>query len=287
MPLPTLSIILPAHNEADSLQTLLPLLKAAYPHAEIIVVNDGSSDHTLTTAETAGVRVISHPHSIGNGAAIKTGVRHASGDTLLLIDADSQHRVEDIATLLDEYAKGYSMVVGARTRDGQANAPRWLGNTSYNMLASWIVGRPIRDLTSGFRVVNAKKFKEFLHLLPNGFSYPSTITMAFFRSGYAVSYVNVTVNKRIGRSHIRPISDGFRFLIIIYKVATLYSPLKVFLPLAGLHFIIGLCYYGFAGHLTYFSTILISASIIIFLIGLVSEQITTLMYQQKQHENTD
>lgn len=282
----SLSIILPAHNEADSLQTLLPLLKAAYPHAEIIVVNDGSTDHTLQISNEAGVTVITHPHSLGNGAAIKTGVRHATGDTLILMDADSQHRVEDINALLMEYSKGYSMVVGARTRDGQANAPRWLGNTSYNLLASWIVSRPIRDLTSGFRVVSAKKFREFLHLLPNGFSYPSTITMAFFRSGYAVSYVDVTVNKRIGKSHIRPLSDGIRFLIIIYKVATLYSPLKVFLPLAGLHFIIGICYYGLAGHLTYFSTILISASIIICLIGLVSEQITTLMYQQKQHENT-
>lgn len=286
MSVESLSIILPAHNEADSLQTLLPLLKKAYPLAEIIVVNDGSTDNTLTISEEAGVTVITHPHSLGNGAAIKTGVRHATGETLLLMDADSQHRVEDIEALLNEYTNGYSMVVGARSRDGQANAPRWLGNTSYNMLASWIVGRPIRDLTSGFRVVNTRKFKEFLHLLPNGFSYPSTITMAFFRSGYAVSYIDVTVNKRIGKSHIRPLSDGIRFLIIIYKVATLYSPLKVFLPLAGLHFMIGLCYYAFAGHLTYFSTILISASIIIFLIGLVSEQITTLMYQQKQHENT-
>lgn len=285
MTMESLSIILPARNEAESLRILLPLLISHYPNAQIIVVNDGSTDNTLEVATEAGATVISHPHSLGNGAAIKTGARHATGDTLILMDADNQHRVTDIDALIQTYAKQYDMVVGARSRNSQANTSRWVGNATYNILASWIVGQPIKDLTSGFRIVNANKFREFLHLLPNGFSYPSTITMAFFRSAYPVTYIDIEANQRIGKSHLRPLSDGIRFLIIIYKVATLYSPLKVFLPLAALHFLVGLSYYFFAGHLSNFSTILISASIIIFLIGLVSEQITALMYQQKRHEN--
>jgi glycosyltransferase involved in cell wall biosynthesis len=279
-----ISIIIPAKNEAQGLQTFLGSLRALYPHFEIIVVNDGSTDETAQVAKIEGVTVINHPYSIGNGGAIKTGARNAHGDIFIFMDADGQHSPQSIAPLLEKFHQGYDMVVGARNRNGQADTLRWVGNAFYNFIASKIVGQPVIDLTSGFRVVDAKKFKQFIHLLPNGFSSPSTITMAFFRSGYSVAYVNTPVEQRLGKSHLRPLHDGIRFLIILYKMTILYSPLKVFIPLALLHFIAGVGNYTFtyltAGRFTNMSAVLISASIIIFLIGMISEQITSLMYQR-------
>lgn len=281
----SISIIIPAKNEAESLSTLLPKLKEQYPHAELIIIDDGSTDETRFVAEHNGARVIHHPYSIGNGGAIKAGARAAKGQVFIFMDADSQHQVEDIKILMAEYNKGHDMVVGVRDKTAQASRLRAIGNQFYNTLASWIVGHPVLDLTSGFRIVNGRKFKEFLHLLPNGFSYPSTITLAFFRSGYTVSYVPITVLPRKGKSHLRVLPDGIRFLIIIYKVATLYSPLKVFIPLACLHFFAGIANYLYTyttqGRFTNMSAVLIMVSVLIFLIGLVSEQITTLMYQQR------
>lgn len=283
-----ISIIIPAKNEENGLKSFLPLLREAYPDVEIIVVNDGSTDNTIDVAQKYGAKVISHPYSIGNGAAIKTGARIATGEIFIFMDADGQHQPQDIAKLMTTFQKGYDMVVGARDRSAQASWLRWCGNAFYNYLASAIVGQKVQDLTSGFRIVNAAKFKEFLYLLPNGFSSPSTITLAFFRTGYAVTYVQVLVKQRIGKSHLKPFTDGFRFLLIIYKMTILYSPLKIFLPVAFLHFVAGLTNYAYtyftSGRFTNMSAVLLSASIIIFLIGLISEQITSLMYQQLSHK---
>lgn len=282
------SVIIPAKNEAMGLKSFLPALRQAYPTFEIIVVNDGSSDETALIAKTAGARVISHPYSIGNGACLKTGARAAQGKTLLFMDGDGQHQVQAIAPLLAKYQQGYDMVVGARDRQAQASTLRWLGNCFYNKLASFIVHHPVQDLTSGMRIVNAQKFKEFLHLLPNGFSAPSTITMAFFRAGYFVAYEPIPVQQRIGQSHLKPFTDGIRFLIIIYKMAILYSPLKVFLPIASLFFLAGIGNYAHTyftqGRFTNMSVVLFSTAIIIFLIGLISEQITLLMYFNAKSE---
>jgi len=279
-----LSIIIPAKNEAQGLRTFLPTLQTHYPDAEIIVINDGSTDDTAQVAQCHGITVLHHPYSIGNGGAIKTGVRHARGDILIFMDADGQHMPTSLASLLEKYHQGYDMVVGARDKKGQASILRWAGNTLYNFIASKIVGQPVVDLTSGLRVVNAQKYKGFLHLLPNGFSSPSTITMAFFRAGYSVTYVPVNVAQRLGKSHLRPFSDGIKFLIILYKMTILYSPLKVFVPLAMLHFIAAMANYLYTyltqGRFTNMSGVLLSASIIIFLIGIISEQITSLMYQR-------
>ena len=204
-PPPTLSIILPAKNEAEGLRGTLPALKAAYPEAEIIVVDDGSTDATAQIAAEQGARVLSSPYSMGNGAAIKRGARAATGEVLVFMDADGQHGAGHVRALLDKLGEGYDMVVGARDRSGQANVHRGLANAFYNSLASWMTGHRIADLTSGFRAVRADKFREFLHLLPNGFSYPTTSTMAFFRSAYPVAYVPIPVAKRVGTSsHIRP-----------------------------------------------------------------------------------
>ena len=280
-----LSIVLPAKNEAEGLRRFLPALRAAHPLAEILVVDDGSSDATAEVARAAGATVLSNPYSLGNGASIKRGARAAQGELIVFMDADGQHQPSDVAALLAELEKGHDMVVGARVKGGQANIGRGLANAFYNRLASWMTGHRILDLTSGFRAVRADKFREFLHLLPNGFSYPTTSTMAFFRSAYPVAYVPVDVQRRVGtNSHIRPIKDGVRFLLIIFKIATLYSPVKLFAPTALMFFLTGMGYYAYTflnfGRLTNMTTLLLSASVIIFLIGLVSEQITALMYRK-------
>ena len=280
-----LSIILPAKTEAEGLRYVLPLLRREFPLAELIVVDDGSTDGTAAIAGAAGARVLSTPYSMGNGAAVKRGARAASGEVLVFLDADGQHDPAHIHLLLAKLDQGYDMAVGARSRDGQANVGRGLANGLYNRLASWMTGHRILDLTSGFRAVRAARFREFLHLLPNGFSYPTTSTMAFFRSAYAVAYVPVDVARRMGTSsHIRPIKDGVRFLLIIFKIASLYSPLKLFVPVAVAFFMMALGYYGYTfateHRLTNMSTLLFSASVIIFLIGLVSEQITNLTYRR-------
>lgn len=277
-----ISIILPAKNEAQSLEQLLPRLREHYPEEEILVVDDGSSDDTVIICNTHGVRVLSHPYSMGNGAAIKTGARNANGSVFLFMDADNQHDPTAIDSLLKDINKGFDMVVGARGSKSQANAGRGLANMFYNWFASKISGHQIRDLTSGFRAVRAEKFLEFLSMLPNGFSYPTTITMAFFRSGYTVSYVPVTLNKRIGRSHIRLMRDGIRFLLIIFRIGTLYSPLKLFTPISAFFFLAGIGHYANTylteGRFTNMSALLLITSVLVFLIGLVSEQITNLVY---------
>lgn len=278
-----ISVILPAKNEAEGLRRTLPLLRQALPDAELIVVDDGSTDDTGAVAMALGAQVLRSPYSMGNGAAIKRGARAAQGEVLVFMDADGQHDPALIGSLLARLDDGYDMVVGARDRSGQANRHRSAANSFYNSLASWMTGHAIADLTSGFRAVRADRFREFLHLLPNGFSYPTTSTMAFFRSAYPVAYVPIPVAKRVGNgSHIKPLRDGVRFLLIIFKIATLYSPLKLFLPTALAFFVMGLGYYAYTfvteHRFTNMSMLLFSASVIVFLIGLISEQVTALTY---------
>ncbi len=282
----SLSIILPCFNEAASLKTLLPLLKQHYPKAEIILVDDGSTDNSADIGQQTGIVVVKHPYRMGNGASIKSGARAATSEILVFMDADGQHHPQDITLLLQQLNTGYDMVVGARSRVSQASIGRWWANSFYNHIASWITGHKIQDLTSGFRAVNAKKFKEFIYLLPNSFSYPTTVTMAFFRTGYSVSYVPIVAAKRIGKSHINPLKDGMRFLLIILKIGTLYSPLKLFFPLSFCFFSLGIGYYIYTfltfGRFTNMGMLLLICSLLIFLIGLVSEQITQLLYSRKE-----
>ncbi len=277
-------MVLPAKNEAEGLRRTLPALRALLPQAELIVIDDGSTDATAQVAVELGAKALSSPYSMGNGAAIKRGARAATGAVIVFMDADGQHDPACIPKLVDTLNEGYDMVVGARDWSGQASAHRGAANAFYNWLASRMTGHKVMDLTSGFRVVRADKFREFLHLLPNGFSYPTTSTMAFFRSAYAVAYVPIPVAKRVGKSHIKPIRDGIRFLLIIFKIATLFSPLKLFAPTAIAFFVFGLGYYVWTfatqHRFTNMSALLFSASVIVFLIGLVSEQITALTYKK-------
>jgi glycosyltransferase involved in cell wall biosynthesis len=241
-------------------------------------VNDGSTDDTARIAEEAGAIVLSHPYSKGNGAAVKTGARAAKGDFLVFMDGDGQHSAHDIARLLAKVEEGYDLVVGARSgRSSQASVARWSANAFYNRFASWMVDRRIDDLTSGFRCVNRRKFLSFLYLLPNGFSYPTTSTMAFFRAGYSVGFVPITVAQRMGKSHISLVKDGVRFFLIIFKVGTLYSPLKVYFPAALITSGLGVLNYVF----TIFSVgyRFTNGTTIMFLIGLLSEQLTNLQFK--------
>lgn len=280
--MPRISIVLPAKDEAAALALLLPALKTHQPGAEIIVVDDGSEDDTAAACRAQQVVVVSHPYSKGNGAAIKSGAKAATGDILVFMDADGQHRPEEIDNLLKPLMQGYDLVVGSRKQADQATTARGIANFIYNKLASWLTGHEILDLTSGFRAVKRNKFLKFLPLLPNGFSYPATSTMAFFRTGYSVKFVSVPFGQRNGKSHLNPFRDGTRFLLIIFRVATLYSPLKIFFPIAVIHGLLGVFYYGYtyfsAGRFTNMGVTLFLAASLIFLIGLISEQITTLLY---------
>lgn len=279
------SVVLPAKNEAGAIGETIKKIQHLNMIDEIIVVNDGSTDTTQLVAESAGAKVITHPYSKGNGAAIKTGARNASGEIIVFMDADGQHNPNDILKLLEKINEGYDLVVGARQKGSQASVGRGVANKLYNNLATYMSDHKVEDLTSGFRAVRAEKFKEFIYLLPNGFSYPTTSTMAFFRAGYSVTYVPIHAVKRVGKSHIHPVKDSVRFFLIIFKIATLYSPLKMFLPIAVMLFIVATSWYGYTlyefARFTNMSALLYTGSIMIFLMGLISEQITALMYKEK------
>ncbi len=284
----TVSIILPAKNEALNLERLLPTLRAAQPDAEIIVVDDGSSDNTVALCAAAGVRCISHPYSMGNGAAIKTGARQAKHDVLMFMDADGQHDPGAIQALLDKLDEGYEMAVGARTGASHASLHRRIANSLYNQLASYMAGQKVLDLTSGFRAARRRHFLRFLYLLPNGFSYPTTSTMAFFRSGLPIAYVPICAGRRGGRSHIRLFEDGLRFFMIILKVGALFSPMRLFLPVSALIFATGMLYYLYTfvtfHRFTNMSALLITTSVSTFMIGIVAELVSALHYKEADFE---
>lgn len=279
------SIVLPAKNESLAIGKVVAEIKSLYDDVEVIVVNDGSTDDTADIARNAGATVFSHPYSKGNGAAIKTGARNAKGEFIIFMDADGQHDPADIKQFMLKLEEGYDLVVGARQKGSQANFGRGLANKFYNKLASYMTGSSVEDLTSGFRAAHAEKFREFLNLLPNGFSYPTTSTMAFFRAGYSVTYIPINVKQREGKSHIKPLQDGIRFLLIIFKIGTLYSPLKLFLPVSASVFFTGMSYYAYSfytvGRFTNMSALMFTTALIIFMVGLVSEQITQLTYSKK------
>ena len=285
------SIVIPAKNESENLAILLPKLRSNFPDTPIIVVDDGSTDETKSISIQHSAEVISHPYSIGNGAAIKTGARACESDYIVFMDADGQHDPKYIQALIEKIQSGYDMVVGARTHDSQANILRGLGNKVYNFIASRVTGHEIKDLTSGFRAVKRSLFVRFLYLLPNGFSYPTTITMAFFRSGFSVAYEPIIAKKRLGKSHINVSKDGIRFLIIIIKIASLYSPLKVFTPVSIITALMGLTNYAYtyltAERFTNMSALLLIISIIIFMLGLLAEQITVLTYAASERRSSD
>jgi glycosyltransferase involved in cell wall biosynthesis len=280
-----LSVIIPAYNEAGTIGDLVSNIRSLYPDSETIVIDDGSSDNTADVAKAAGAEVFSHPYNIGNGAAIKSGIRVAQGDTLVFMDADGQHNPEDIRRLI-EHVPLYDMVVGARSVSCQASLGRALGNKLYNWFASYVAKFSIKDLTSGFRAVKTNVARNFLYLLPNTYSYPTTLTLGVLRSGMSVKYVPIKTRKRkTGRSNIKLIHDGVRFFMIITRICTLYSPMRVFLPVSFAMFMMGLLNYLYTyvtrSRFTNMSVFLFVAAIIIFMMSLISEQICQMRFERR------
>ena len=277
------TILLPAYNEAGVIGETIRAIRALHPDFEILVVDDGSTDNTMREAMEAGANVWPHPYNIGNGAAIKSGLRCARGEWVLMMDADGQHKPEDIARLL-EHKDRFDMVVGARTRQSETSAHRDLANWVYNRFASYVAQFKVEDLTSGFRLVRLSVARQFIYLLPNTFSYPSTLTLGYLRSGRTVKYIPIQTKARVGKSKIKLLKDGARFFLIITKIASLFSPFRVFLPISMGFFVTGLCYYAYTfltqGRFTNMSALLFNSSIIIFMIGLVAEQISQMRYDR-------
>jgi glycosyltransferase involved in cell wall biosynthesis len=279
------SIVIPAYNEADVIAGVVGALNAAARWHEIIVVDDGSRDGTGAAASSAGATVIVHPYNKGNGAAVKSGIRRATGEFMLIIDGDGQHRPEDAQRLVSRLGE-YDLVIGARAESTQASQARRVGNAALNQLATYLTGREIPDLTSGFRGARLACLREFIHLLPNGFSTPTTTTLAFLKAGYNVAFEPVEARSRVGQSKIRFASDGAKFLIIILKIVTLFSPLRIFLPISMASFLLGAAYalwtIATQSHVTNSSVLLIMLAVIVFLVGLVSEQISALRFEGRQ-----
>jgi len=284
----SVSVIIPVFNEAENIGQIIREIATIYPDYEIIVVNDGSTDETAEVAKGAGAIVFSHPYNIGNGAAIKSGIRIASGDVLVFMDGDGQHDPRDIKKMLDLFPD-YDMVVGARPKGHQASLWRALGNRVYNGFASYVAKFSIEDLTSGFRAVKAEIARSFLYLLPNTYSYPTTMTLGVLRSGRSVKYVPIQSKKRSkGKSKVKLFRDGVRFFMIITKICALYSPLRIFLPVSVFLFFTGLFYYLYtyvvSGRFTNMSALLFTTSIIVFMIGLVSEQICQMRFDRSERD---
>lgn len=280
------SIIIPTYNEAQTIRDVVTRIKTLYPDFEVIVVNDGSTDDTAAVAKDAGALVYSHPYNIGNGAAVKSGIRFASGKILVFMDGDGQHDPREIEKLL-EYFPNFDMVVGARPKGHQASWGRALGNWIYNRLATYVAKFPVKDLTSGFRAVKSDVARNLLYLLPSTYSYPATLTLGVLRSGRSMRYIPINVQSRKkGKSKIKVFKDGIRFFLIIAKICTFYSPLRIFLPISLMMFCLGLGYYlytFFAWHrFTNMSALLFTTSILIFMMGLISEQICQMRFERSE-----
>jgi len=280
-----ISVVLPVFNEAQNLGRLLDQLQSLkLPDTEVIVVDDGSTDGTSEVAEKKGVRLVRHPYNIGNGAAVKSGIRSAKGKWLVFMDGDGQHCPDDIPALLAD-SQDYHMVVGARGKGSRLRFHRYVANLIYNALASYVTKFKVEDLTSGFRVIAREDAMRFIDLLPNTFSYPSTLTLAILRSGLTIKYVPIKTLYRSGQSKISLITDGLRFLLIIARITTLFSPFRVFLPVSAFFFFGGLGYYLYTyisqNRFTNMAVFLLTTAVIVFMLGLISEQIALLRMERR------
>jgi glycosyltransferase involved in cell wall biosynthesis len=275
-------VIVPALNEAAAVGPVVAGLRAAGRWHEILVVDDGSTDATGEVARSEGATVIRHPYRKGNGAAVKSGIRQATGEYVLILDGDGQHRPEDAVRIVSRLGE-FDLVVGARSGSTQATGSRRIGNRLLNALAGYLADHPVPDLTSGFRAARRSMLLEFLHLLPNGFSTPATTTLAFLKAGHNVAFEPVEARQRVGTSKIRFVRDGTKFCLIVMRVVTIFSPLRIFAPIS-LVALLGGGGYGLwttimYSRVTNTSVLLIVLGVVVFLVGLVSEQISALRFE--------
>lgn len=281
----SVTIVVPAFNESEGIGPVVAALKAAAPWHEVLVVDDGSTDGTGAAAERAGARVVRHPYNKGNGAAVKTAIRSATTEWLTIVDGDGQHQAEDAKRLVSRLGE-FDLVIGARDPQTQATTGRRLGNAVLNQLASYLAERPIPDLTSGFRAARREYLLEFIHMLPNGFSTPTTTTLAFIKAGYNVAFEPIGARPRVGQSKIRLANDGAKFLLILLKVITIFSPLRIFAPISALAFTVGAVYgaWNFLYHarIPNGAVLALMFAVIVLLVGLVSEQISTLRFEGRR-----
>ena len=278
----SVSIIIPAYQEEEAIgQVVANVLRVARelgcPY-EVLVVDDGSTDNTGGAARYAGAQVLVHPYNRGYGAALKTGIRAATSRTVLFLDADGQHDPEDIRCLLAE-RKVYDMVVGARRRSQGAPLWRKPGKLFLGWLANNLTGRNIPDLKSGFRAIAREMALRFLPIMPDGFSFSTTSTIAAFRGGYKVQYIPIQVAHRVGKSTVTMI-DGFKTIMLIIRIVTLFAPLRVFLPVSAATFVLGVGFviqgYLSAGAASIKGIMVILASILFFLFGILVDQVTAI-----------
>jgi glycosyltransferase involved in cell wall biosynthesis len=280
----SISVVIPAFNEGATISAVIQAVREQCPDAEIIVVDDASTDDTVAQAASAAAMVIQRPYNIGNGAGVKTGIRAASGEVILIIDGDGQHNPADIPLLLAHMDR-YDMVIGTRDRSSQQNALRWLGNSALNRLGSYLMGMEMRDLTSGFRAMRRAAIREFLHLLPNQFSWPTTSALAFAKAGYHVRFEPITVAKRrSGQSTQKLFSNGVKFGLIILRIVSLFAPLRVYFPIAMAMFAFSLLSFLISffitdplrWHIPNSTVGLFVGGVIVFMFGLLAEQIANL-----------
>ena len=289
----SVTVVFPAYNEGKVIGRVLERVRAYLPDAELMVVDDCSADDTPAQAAAAGARVERHPVNRGNGAAVKTGIRRASGDVILLMDADGQMEPRYIPLILGTMAEGFDMVVGARSRATQGDTlARRLGNQALDSLGSYLVEAPLRDLTSGYRAMRRTVIEEFIHLLPNRYSYPTTSTLALTKAGYSVGFVEIAgQHRQAGRSGQKLLRNGIRFGLIILRMISLFAPLRVYFPMAIVLFLLGLAAFllglfigpePFRLKVPGSSVVLFTGSMIVFMFGLLAEQIAALRFQRKE-----
>jgi len=281
---PECTIIIPAYNEEEGIRSVINGLKSMPDKYEILVVDDGSTDNTFKIASETGVRVIRQPYNKGYGAALKTGIRNAKSNLVLFMDADGQHQTSDIKEIM-RYTGNYDMVVGARTKRTKISFLRKPGKKILAIIANYLAGMKIPDLNSGFRVIKKDVVMEFMHILPNSFSFTTTITLGCIMAGYSIKYVPINMLERVGTSKINPFRDGSRFILLMIRTIMLFNPLKIFLPISVIIFLLGisdltyeLIYYFNVSSL---SILLFLSSLIVFFIGIMADQISMMRRSAK------
>ncbi|MCX6175432.1 MAG: glycosyltransferase family 2 protein [Ignavibacteriales bacterium] len=286
-----LTVIIPVYNEETAIEkTLMELtIYSEKNNWEVLVVNDGSTDNTKNILNSIySIKVIYHPYNKGYGAALKAGIKNATTDLICFYDADGQHNPNDVEQLILNL-DNYDMLVGERQKDSHKEWVRRPGKWLLSKVANFLTGRKIPDLNSGLRLVKRNVILKLLHLFPDGFSFSTTSTIAFLNLGLNVGYYPIKTNKRIGKSSVRQLKHGSNVLLLILRLIILFNPLKVFVPISFLIFMLGIIYEVMQGivmiesgheRLIPGAFFLMITGILIFFFGLVVDQVSEMRKHQ-------